>query len=79
VEAGIERLVANQRVDSADHAGVSAGFGQKMVDQHRGGGFAVGTCDADHAQFPRWKALKTRRQVRQGEMQVSLQADVGDG
>jgi len=50
-----------------------------MVDQHRGGGFAVGTCDADHAQFPRWKALKTRRQVRQGEMQVSLQADVGDG
>ena len=79
VEAGIELLVANQRVDGADHAGANARLGQQVMDQHRGGGFAVGAGDADHAQLSRGKTLETRRQVRQGEVQVSLQANIRDG
>ena len=72
VEAGIQHLVADHRVDRGDHARLQPGLQQDAVDERGGGRLAVRAGHADHGQRAAPASPPARRSDRPSRRGYSL-------
>ncbi len=65
MKARVQGLAADLGVDGRDHPRPFAPRQQHVVNQVRGGGFAVCARHPHHRHLPRWVVVKRRRKVSQ--------------